>query len=357
MRTPFDLDEALDSVRHCRRILICPHDDPDPDALASAWGLSLLLSTELDAEVVIAFDGIIGRAENRAMVRELGIKLRRLDKLDPASFDGAALVDTQPAASNHSLPAGIPVIVCVDHHDRQDREHSFRWYDVRPNEETSSSIVLGYLRQRGIEPDDKLSTAILYALKTDTRDFTREAGPLDIAAHDYVSGRADLEALGAIVNPRLDTRYFRMLHRMLDATLLHGRATVAYLGEMPYPDLVAEMADLLVRRRGTEWCLCAGTYKGHLRCSLRTEDDRGGAGDVAVALVKSRGGSAGGHGMTAGGHIVLPEDGADERARELWDELAREFLVLVDAPDGAEALCPRATGEHLAVPVAGDPDG
>ncbi len=356
MGATFDLDAALDGVRHCRSVLVCPHNDPDPDALAAAWGMAELLRHELGAEVTIAFDGIIGRAENRAMVRELGIKLRRLDKLDPADFDGAVLVDTQPTARNHSLPTGIDVIACVDHHGRLERRHDFAWHDVRPNQQTTSSIVLGYLRERAVELAPGLATAILYALKTDTRDFTREASAADLEAHDFVLPRADLRSLGAIVNPRLDTRYFHMLHRMLDAAHLHGAAAEVYLGDLPYPDLVAEMADLLVRRKGTDWCLCGGIFQGDLRYSLRTEDEQAGAGALAVGMVERHGGSAGGHGMTAGGQIPLPDDLEPAAVATLWTGLVREFLDAVEAPAEGAPLCPHPTEELLAAPRADVPE-
>src|SRR5690348_16418220 len=54
------------------RALICTHDNPDPDSLAAALGLRKLLETQ-KIDVTIALGGIIGRPENRAMVRELKI--------------------------------------------------------------------------------------------------------------------------------------------------------------------------------------------------------------------------------------------------------------------------------------------
>ncbi|MBU6283988.1 phosphoesterase, partial [bacterium] len=56
-------------------VVILPHDNPDPDALASAAALQYLLSEIAEVDSVIALGGIIGRAENRAMVKYLNIKL------------------------------------------------------------------------------------------------------------------------------------------------------------------------------------------------------------------------------------------------------------------------------------------
>ena len=78
----FHLGAALAMVRERARsfgprALLLPHDNPDPDSLAAALGLSKLLERE-GMVCTIGMAGIIGRAENRAMVRELGFDLRPL---------------------------------------------------------------------------------------------------------------------------------------------------------------------------------------------------------------------------------------------------------------------------------------
>src|SRR5205809_4418491 len=56
-------------------LVILPHDNPDPDALASAAVLKYFASTMLEREAHIALGGIVGRAENRAMLTYLNITL------------------------------------------------------------------------------------------------------------------------------------------------------------------------------------------------------------------------------------------------------------------------------------------
>ena len=65
-----------------KQILILPHNDPDPDAIAGAVGLRYLLSKRLEIDVQIGYRGIIGRAENKAMVRYLERPLRPVTGAD-----------------------------------------------------------------------------------------------------------------------------------------------------------------------------------------------------------------------------------------------------------------------------------
>ena len=339
MSRRFPLERALATLRGVKNLLVCPHDDPDPDALAAAWGMETLLTHELGCETTLAFEGIIGRAENRAMVRELGVRLRRLGGIDPADYDGVVLVDSQPGAGNHSIPSELPVLVCIDHHPRVAGEATVPWLDVRPDGECTSTIVLSYLNERGIELSPKLATALLYALKTDTRDLSREASAQDLAAWAQLSAIADKRALGAIINPQLEARYFHELRRALDVAVARGPAVHAFLGDLPYPDLVAEIADLFVRRKDIQWCLCGGIFGGALRFSLRTEDPTGNAGRLAVKLVRGLSGSAGGHGMTAGGRVPL---GQPEEAGATWAALLGAWLAEVAVEGEGEPLCPMA---------------
>ncbi len=56
-------------------LVILPHDNPDPDALASAAALKYMFASLARKEAQIALGGIVGRAENRAMLTYLNITL------------------------------------------------------------------------------------------------------------------------------------------------------------------------------------------------------------------------------------------------------------------------------------------
>ncbi|MFN2305090.1 MAG: hypothetical protein ACK2TV_15275, partial [Anaerolineales bacterium] len=92
------LIEALDGFPE---LLIIPHNDPDPDAIAAAVALRFLVREKLAIQARIGYRGIIGRSENKALVRYLE---HPLEKLDPKELDRRmpiALVDTQPGVGNN----------------------------------------------------------------------------------------------------------------------------------------------------------------------------------------------------------------------------------------------------------------
>ena len=160
----FDLDAALTRVKGRGPALILTHDNPDPDSMAAAEALRALLEVEAGLQVTIARGGIVGRAENRAMVAVLGFDHRDVATVDFAAFPVIALVDTQPETGNNSLPPGHRVDIVIDHHPRRPPADRAPWCDVREDFGASCTITWSYLRERKVPISTQVATALLYAI-------------------------------------------------------------------------------------------------------------------------------------------------------------------------------------------------
>ena len=303
------LERLLVDLRVPGRILVATHDNPDPDSLACGLGLKSLFETTLERETVIGFGGMVGRAENRALVEACRIPLVPLDDIRYDDFATLVLVDAQPDTGNNSIPADVMLDLVVDHHPL--REHTpqrARWVDVRSDFGASATIVAEYLRARQVPMTPLLATALLYALKSETQDLGVQANAVDRQVYFELLPQVDARALFEITHPKVSHEYFRILGRLVRQTQLYGKAAVAYIGRVSNPDLVAEMADQLMRLLGVEWALVMGTCGRELFLSLRTSHEGGGAGQMIQRIVRGLG-RAGGHGMMAGGRVrSVPRD-------------------------------------------------
>jgi nanoRNase/pAp phosphatase (c-di-AMP/oligoRNAs hydrolase) len=323
----FDPAPAIDALKrrlNGGKMLILTHDNPDPDSLAGALGLERLLA---DAGIpsLIGVAGIIGRAENRAMVRELSIELEPLQTLDFAKFAGVALVDTQPGTGNNSLPAGRIADIVIDHHPPRPASAAVPWCDIRPELGATATIAFEYLKRSRIKLDPPLATAFFYAIKSETRDLGREAGPAERAAYIELAAQADFELLHAITNPKLSREHYVAVDRALRAAVRHGTLITVNLGKLDYPDLVAEVADLLLPYERVRWVMCVGRYKKSAFLSLRTDDLTANAGQLIRRVVGTEGAS-GGHDMTAGGRMFR-EVTDDDDLKEIYDGLVKRMLA------------------------------
>jgi len=304
----FHLGAALAMVRERARkhesgsrALLLPHDNPDPDSLAAALGLSVILARE-GITCTIAMAGIIGRAENRAMVKELGLDLQPLETLDLDSFGIVALLDTQPGTGNNSLPPTRQPDIVIDHHPVRPQSLEVPWCDIRPEFGASCTIVWSYLNELGYPWPPDLATAFLYGVKTETRDLGRECGPNERQAYLELNALADHAKLYAITNPKLSREHFVALDRACRGAICWGELLAVNLGPVRYPDLVAEIAEMMLAYDRARYCICVGEHEGRVFLSIRSEDEQSHAGELIRRIVGSKG-AAGGHGMSAGGRL------------------------------------------------------
>jgi len=323
------LRRLKNALAGARRLLVLTHDHPDPDAIASAWALGKIVRAMPIRRVMLAYGGIIGRSENRAMLEVLRIPMRSAASVSWESFDALALVDSQPGAGNNSLPPGrLPTIV-FDHHPCGHGTRAARFHDVREGYGATATILFEYLQAAGIEPDRRLATAIFHAIRSETQNLGREAGQADARAFLCCFPLVDNEALSRIEHARLPKSYFAMIDRAIDGTTIHGEAVVTILGEVRSTDMVAQFADLMIRLEGIGWVLAIGRRGGDLLLSVRTNHRRRNAGRVIRTIVGPQG-VAGGHDMIAGGRLI-GQAGTETAARRAERSLARRFLSMVGA--------------------------
>jgi nanoRNase/pAp phosphatase (c-di-AMP/oligoRNAs hydrolase) len=323
----YDLEPALARLRGRHALLIYMHDNPDPDALASAFGLKRVVEHALPIKATLVLGGIVGRAENRAMVETLRIPLVPAETLDPSAYDAVAIVDSQPETGNNSLPPGRPIDVVIDHHPAREESAQVPWRDIRPELGATSTIIVEYLRALNAPLDTPLATALFYALRAETRDLGREATHAERVAYLFLFPLVDFHLLSLISQPKVPREHFAALDRALRSAQVWSDLVTVNMGSIAYPDLVAEVADLLLAWEGAHFVLCCGCYGDRFYLSLRTEPSERRAGTLMRQLISSEG-AAGGHGTMAGGRLFRPL-ATDAERRATFDQMVSRLLDLI----------------------------
>lgn len=315
----------VELARDRRRALILTHDNPDPDGISSALALAQILGEKAKIDCTLAYGGLVGRAENRALLRILKLPFVPIQRVSLASFDLVCMVDTQPEAKNHSLPDDRFPDVVIDHHPERPSSRGAAIAEVGGVYGATATILTLYLRSLGLTPTREVATALFYGIKADTRDLGRETMPADVEAYVWLFPYTDKEALAHIEHPRLPAAYFRLFHTALERGLVFGNAVISDLGWIYTPDMVAEVAERHLFLEGIKWSLALALYEDHLFLSLRTNDRRMNAGRLIREAVARFGGSAGGHGQMAGARIPIAELTEGEIV-ELKEEVRDRFL-------------------------------
>ncbi len=309
--SPFDLtrsskavEELLTLCKRRGRVLVLMQDNPDPDALASAMALRDLLQAELGKPVVIAYGGVCGRAENRAMMDLLSIEAHRITHSKASRFATVLMVDTQPAAGNNLAMTDQLVDGVIDHHTkaRKTAGASPAFQDIRAEYGATSTILYEYLLAAEHQPSDNLATALFYGIQSDTLDLGRETLPADVKAFQNLFDQADIRKLSRIRHAPLPADYFEMLHESLESCVVAGNTVISVIQNSRNPDIFAEIADLMLRLEGIRCSVCYGLYNETIHLSVRTVDARSNAAERVTRVVRGLG-SGGGHRTLAGGQI------------------------------------------------------
>ena len=338
------LGELVASTGATDRWLVLTHDNPDPDSLASALLLADLLRRHFKRRVTTAYGGIIGRAENREMFQRLGHRVSHVRHLNFKRYKHFALVDAQPGTGNSQLPEGVVADAVFDHHPMRKATHTVPFADIRPGYGATATILAEYILASGIEIPRSTATGLVYAIRSETQDFGRESAGPDKAIYDIFLPKVNKRLLSRIQHAPLPPSYFSTLRQALENLEGVSSIVLSHLGPVEQPDIVPEIADLLLRMEGKTWSLVTGLYQDRIYLSMRTTNTRANAGRLMRRLV-GRKGKGGGHGMTAGGYVDLTlfkNGNAEHQQRILGRRFAKALkknpdrLQQLHAPDTAE---------------------
>jgi nanoRNase/pAp phosphatase (c-di-AMP/oligoRNAs hydrolase) len=299
-------ERFLAAIAPYSRVVLVSHVNPDPDALASMLGLQTLVELRQPGKTVImTVDGMIARAENRAMAELIPIPLTPIETVVFTPEDALVMVDSQPGTGRRASEAVTPTAV-LDHHETGGKLEGVHFRDVRANLGATSTMVTGYLLEQNVSVSPKLATALLYGIDSEVSGYPRESGPLDDGALVWLYPRADKDLLARIKNPKLSQDYFATYQHALANAFLYKDVVVSWCGVVPQPDIIAELADFFIRFDRVNWSLSIGLFGNLLKLSIRVAHLGGHSGEVLRMVVDGMG-TAGGHDKRAGGAIPLAD--------------------------------------------------
>ncbi len=319
-------------------LLILTHDYPDPDSLASAFALYHVAQKRFGITARIAYGGIIGRMENRAMAQILKIPAHRMKPAEFKKYEHVALMDTQPLFENNSFPKTRRAVLVIDQHPFVQKPDA-DLVIVDPECGATSVILAQALLLSKIKIPDNVATALAYGIMSDTLNLFRAARPRVISTYFQILSRCDLLALAQIQNPTHSRKFFTTLGKALArATLKRGLLT-SHLGEVENPDLVSQIADFLLTYKGIRWSVCPGRFKGKLHVSFRTVNPNAEAGEILRDVFPERE-QAGGHNGIGGGSFRVGMGASEKKWHAAEGELTQRLFKRLRIPIKGEPYLP-----------------
>ena len=299
----FKLEALLD---YDQIILQC-HDNPDPDAIGSAFALYCFLADKgKDAQIVYSGFSAVQKANLVLMADALRIPLRYIsrDSDEAATANGQSsllvTVDCQYGAGNVKKLASDHVAV-IDHHIPEIAEPPL--CDIRPHLGSCSTLVWRLLLDAGFSFKDHIDagTALYYGLYTDTNCLAEIVHPLDMDLRDSI--KYDPGLMKRLKNSNLSMGDLTIAGKTLNTHWIFKDTRSAIFEAEPCdPNILGFTSDLALQVDDIDACVVFCSVSGGIKLSVRSCVRETMANELAARLCEGVG-SGGGHKDKAGGFI------------------------------------------------------
>jgi nanoRNase/pAp phosphatase (c-di-AMP/oligoRNAs hydrolase) len=182
---------------------------------------------------------------------------------------------------------------------------------------------------------ERIATAMLYAIKSDTLFFNRQTNRVDLEAFSYLYPLADAALIRKMEGAEITLERLDYVIKAQQNGTLVDQVFCGFLGATPREDFIPYVADFFLQVENVKWTLIAGVVGESLIMSVRNLGYTKNAGEFVRRYFADIG-SAGGHRAMA--KAVIPmrrfrEKFGDLSGRDITarlHELAAEFLQHAD---------------------------
>jgi nanoRNase/pAp phosphatase (c-di-AMP/oligoRNAs hydrolase) len=308
------------------RLGVFMHSDPDPDAIGSALALSDI-AREQGIDATACYFGEIAHRENRALVNLLDLDIRRLDPtgFDPGEFGAIALVDHSRPGVNDNLPEDTGVDIVIDHHPPRGPVDA-TLLDIRTDVGATSTLLVDHLNRLDVPVDDRLATALLYGIRVDTHDFSRDITGHDFAAAAFLLSRADMDVIEQVQQPGISGNTLDTIGRAITNYERKGSIVISSAGQIGHRDAIAQAADRLLAIENVHVAVVFGFADETAYVSGRTRRSNVDIGETMRHAFAGLG-SAGGHTDMAGAQLRVDTIGEVKKDGNPTEETAGAVIT------------------------------
>ncbi len=323
-----DIDNMIKSLRN-RHVYIQMHNFPDPDAIASAFGLQYLLQAKGLASTIV-YKGRVTYGSSYSLVSRLDIKIVEASEVNMTEETEIIIVDAQKGNANIlDLPGDE--IVCFDHHKTYEGV-TYRYEDIRPTVGACASMIAEYMFHYGVDIDTRMATALLYGIKVDTANLTRGVSQLDLDMFYKLYNVADQNIIRELDSSVLTKKDLEAYKLAIDSIKLIGRTCFANVGYNCPESIVASVSDFMMKLDVVDNTIVYSIKDDGIKLSTRTAVGIN-IGDITNEALKGIG-SGGGHESMSGGFVPYDSSVTNPVAdkaylEKLIKEIEKRFAKLI----------------------------
>lgn len=323
-------EELLQEI-HREHVYIQTHNFPDPDAIASAYGLQRLLKAK-GIRSTICYKGRIDRYSTGKLLELMEIELHNVEDLAAvlSDEDEVILVDAQKGNSNIIDITGDEII-CIDHHPMNEL-YEYRFTDIRPEFGACATIIAQYFFENDIPMDEKIATTLTYGIRIDTNNLSRGVARADLEMLYRMYDLCDYQTIHVLENSILCFEDLVAYSSAISSIEVYENISFADTGANCPEALIASVSDFMLALVEVSFSVVYSRRCDGIKLSVRSERADLDAG-VIIGTALEGIGNGGGHAAMAGGFV--PFTGSDGEAVVLLDEIKERFISVI-YPDKTE---------------------
>lgn len=296
----------LSDLLKFKKVTIQCHDNPDPDAIASGFGLYLyLIDKGVDAKIIYGGRDEISKANIKLMIDELHIPVTYYPEKN-VEIDGLLVTIDCQAGESNVTPMKASTIAVIDHHQSSFLlESDMALTEIHPDFGSCSTLIWKMLKEENfpIEGYRELCTALFYGLMTDTGDFVEIKHPLDRDMRDDLTAYYDRNMVSRFSNSKISLKELEIAGVALIRYVYNPDNRYAIVHAQPCdPNVLGYIIDLVLQVDVVDVCVIFNEKADGFKFSTRSCIKEVHADELAAFLADDIGGG-GGHIDKAGGFI------------------------------------------------------
>lgn len=286
----------LVSLLKGHRVWIQTHNFPDPDAIASAYGLQEYLA-HFDVPAKICYKGNVEKLSVAKMIESFNIELECTDDAEFYEDDYVVLIDGQKYNSNMLDIPGIEV-ACIDHHPTF-IECEYEYKDVQ-QVGACATIIASYFNMSGINPSINVASALSYGIKMDTDSFNRGVHREDLKMYDFLYELSDHDIVSNMLNNTMELEDLKAYGAAINNISIYDFVGIARIPFACDDALVAMVSDFILKLDVVTVAIIYSERANGLKFSVRSEEEGVHSGNLISEALEGIG-DGGGHFVMAGG--------------------------------------------------------
>lgn len=306
------------------KVYIQTHNFPDPDAIATAYGLQNFLKYH-GIDTTICYDGKIDKLNAKKMIALFEIELLSKDIItNMGKNDYIITVDVQKYNSNITDFIGRK-IACIDHHPKF-INCEYEYEDIRITG-ACSSIIAKYFYDTNTPMNSNVATALTYGIKIDTSEFLRGVTTLDIEMFGKLFELVNKEKLTLLYTNIMEFKDLKAYAAAIKNIELNGKIGFAYIPFDCADALIAMISDFILLINVVNVVIVYSSRVDGIKFSVRSEVMDINAGKLIKDALDGYGNGGGHHSMGGG---FMPSESVEEFDENIHYEIRKLFLDVID---------------------------